>query len=54
MHTATHAAALVDGYKFAFLVGAGLMATAIVVIIALIRRQHVATITADEPVLATR
>jgi EmrB/QacA subfamily drug resistance transporter len=50
VHTATHAAALVDGYKFAFLVGAGLMATAIVVIVGLIRRQHVATITADEPV----
>ena len=28
------------------------MATAIVVIVALIRRQHVATITAEEPVLA--
>jgi predicted MFS family arabinose efflux permease len=44
----THAAALVDGFKLAFLTGAGLMAGAIVVIVVLIRRHHVAAINPDE------
>jgi EmrB/QacA subfamily drug resistance transporter len=43
-HDTTHAAALVDGFRLAFLTGAGLMATAIAVIVVLIRRQHVAAI----------
>jgi EmrB/QacA subfamily drug resistance transporter len=47
-HEATHAAALVDGFQLAFLAGAGLMLAAVVVILGLIRREHVASITADE------
>jgi len=46
----THAAALVDGFQLAFLVGAGLMLFAIAVIVALIRRRHVASIGAEDAV----
>jgi len=47
-HEATHAAALVDGFQLAFLVGAGLMLAAVVVIVAMIRGRHVESINADE------
>jgi EmrB/QacA subfamily drug resistance transporter len=50
-HAASHAAALVDGFQLAFLVGAGLMLSAISVILLLIRRHHVATISIEEPVV---
>jgi EmrB/QacA subfamily drug resistance transporter len=47
-HEATHAAALVDGFQLAFLVGAGLMLAAVAVIVALIRSHHVEAINAEE------
>jgi EmrB/QacA subfamily drug resistance transporter len=50
VHAATHAAALVDGFQLAFLVGAVLMLAAIGVILALIRRHHVESIGAAEAV----
>jgi MFS family permease len=49
-HEATHAAALVDGFQLAFLIGAGLMITAAVVIALLIRQRDVASIGAGEAV----
>jgi EmrB/QacA subfamily drug resistance transporter len=52
-HGLAHAAALVDGFQLAFLVGAGLMVVAGLLIVALIRRSHVAAITIDEPVAVT-
>jgi EmrB/QacA subfamily drug resistance transporter len=50
VHGVTHAAALVDGFQLAFLVGAGLMLGAIAVILVLIRRRHVESIGAQEAV----
>ena len=50
VHAVTHATALVDGFQLAFLVGAGLMLSAIAVIAALIRRRHVASIGAEDVV----
>src|SRR6266849_3548674 len=50
IHGVTRAAALVDGFQLAFLVGAGLMLFAIAVIVALIRRRHVASIGAEDAV----
>jgi EmrB/QacA subfamily drug resistance transporter len=50
IHGVTHATALVDGFQLAFLIGAGLMLFAIVVIVALIRRRHVASIGAKDAV----
>jgi EmrB/QacA subfamily drug resistance transporter len=47
---AGHAAALVDGFQLAFLVGAALMLVAGVLIVALIRRSHVEAINIEEPV----
>ena len=44
----THATALVDGFQLAFLVGAGLMLSAIAVIVVLIRRRHVASIGTED------
>ncbi len=49
IHGVGHAAALVDGFQLAFLVGAGLMLGGLVVIVALIRRHHVASIGAEVP-----
>ena len=49
-HAATHAAALVDGFQLAFLVGAGLMLAGAVVIVALLRRRHVEAIGAEDAV----
>jgi EmrB/QacA subfamily drug resistance transporter len=48
VHGVTHATALVDGFQLAFLVGAGLMLSAIAVIVVLIRRRHVASIGAED------
>jgi EmrB/QacA subfamily drug resistance transporter len=45
-HGVTHAAALVDGYQLAFLVGAGFMLLGIVTIVGLIRSRDVAAIAA--------
>jgi EmrB/QacA subfamily drug resistance transporter len=45
----SHAAALVSGFQLAFLVGAGLMLTAIVVLAVMLRRQDVAAVLAQEP-----
>jgi EmrB/QacA subfamily drug resistance transporter len=42
------ASALVDGFQVAFATGAGLMALAAVVFVALLRPRHVASISADE------
>ncbi len=50
VHAVTHATALVDGFQLAFLVGAGLMLSAIAVIVALIRRRHVSSIGAEDAV----
>src|SRR5206468_352038 len=50
VHAVTHATALVDGFQLAFLVGAGLMLSAIAVIVALVRRRHVASIGAEDVV----
>ena len=50
IHGVTRATALVDGFQLAFLVGAGLMLFAIAVIVALIRRRHVASIGAEDAV----
>ena len=47
-HGVTHAAALVDGYQLAFLVGAGFMLFGIVTIVGLIRSRDVAAIRAVE------
>jgi hypothetical protein len=47
----THAAALVDGFKLAFITSAGLMAAAIVVIVLTIRKHHVASVATGEPVM---
>jgi EmrB/QacA subfamily drug resistance transporter len=52
-HEATHAAALVDGFQLAFLVGAGLMLAGAVVIVVMLRRRHVAAIGAEDAVPAT-
>jgi len=46
----THASALVDGFQLAFLVGAGLMAFAAVLVVVLIRGHHVEAIGAEEAV----
>ena len=43
-------AALVDGFQLAFLVGAGLMLGAAVVIVAMLRRHHVPALAGDEEV----
>ena len=48
-HGITHAAALVDGFRLAFLIGAGLMMLGIVVIVGLIRVRDVAAIGAAAP-----
>ena len=45
---ATHAAALVQGFQLAFLVGAGLMLGGAVVIVALLRPRHVASLAIGE------
>jgi MFS family permease len=50
VHGVSQATALVDGFQLAFLVGAGLMLTAIAVILALIRRRHVASISVEDAV----
>ncbi len=47
-HDVSQAAALVDGFRLAFLIGAGLMLVGIVVIVGLIRSHHVAAIGAAE------
>ncbi len=47
-HGVTRAAALVDGYQLAFLVGAGLMLLGIVTIVGMIRSRDVAAIGAPE------
>jgi EmrB/QacA subfamily drug resistance transporter len=47
-HGVTHAAALVDGYQLAFLVGAGFMLLGIVTIVGLIRSHHVTAIEAAD------
>jgi predicted MFS family arabinose efflux permease len=44
----SHAAALVSGFQLAFLVGAGLMATAIVVLALMLRKQDVAAVLAQD------
>ena len=49
-HAATVASGVVDGYRLAFLAGAALMATAIGVILLLVRSRHVAAIE-EQPVL---
>jgi len=51
-HDATHAAALVDGFQLAFLVGAGLMLAGAVVIVGLLRRHHVEAIGAEDVAVA--
>ena len=51
-HEATHAAALVDGFQLAFLVGAGLMLAGAVVIVGLLRRHHVEAIGAEDAAVA--
>jgi MFS family permease len=43
-HGVTHAAALVDGYQLAFLVGAGFMLLGLVTIVGLVRRRDVTAI----------
>jgi len=48
----SHAAALVDGFQLAFLVGAGLMVGAVVVLAVMLRRHHVAAVTTEQPVIA--
>jgi EmrB/QacA subfamily drug resistance transporter len=50
-HGVSNAAALVDGFKLAFLTGAGLMAAAIVVIVLTIRKHHVRAVETGEPAL---
>ena len=50
VHGVSQAAALVDGFQLAFLVGAGLMLSAIAVIVVLIRRHHVASIGSEDAV----
>ena len=50
-HGVSSSAALVDGFKLAFLTGAGLMGAAIVVIVVTLRRRHVASVAAGEPVM---
>jgi EmrB/QacA subfamily drug resistance transporter len=47
-HAATHAAALVQGFQLAFLVGAGLMLGGAVVIVALLRPRHVESLAIGE------
>jgi len=47
-HGVSHPTALVDGFQLAFLVGAGLMAAAIGIILVLIRRRHVEAIAAAD------
>jgi hypothetical protein len=44
----SHAAALVSGFQLAFLVGAGLMATAIVVLALMLRKQDVTAVLAQD------
>ena len=51
-HEATHAAALVDGFQLAFLIGAGLMLAGAVVIVVLLRRHHVEAIAAEDDAVA--
>ena len=51
-HEATHAAALVDGFQLAFLIGAGLMLAGAVVIVVLLRRHHVEAIGAKDDAVA--
>jgi EmrB/QacA subfamily drug resistance transporter len=57
VHGVSHPQALVDGFRLAFLVGAGLMVAGLLVIVTMIRGHHVAAISAaaagDEPVLAS-
>ncbi len=48
IHGSTHSAALVQGFQLAFLVGAGLMLGGMIVLVALIRPHHVASIGAEE------
>jgi EmrB/QacA subfamily drug resistance transporter len=50
-HAASTAAGLVDGFKLAFLTGAGLMAAAIVVIVLTIRKHHVEAVATGEPAM---
>jgi EmrB/QacA subfamily drug resistance transporter len=50
-HAVSHAAGLVDGFKLAFLTGAGLMAAAIVVIVITLRQRHVASVATGEPAM---
>jgi EmrB/QacA subfamily drug resistance transporter len=47
-HGVSHDAALVDGFRLAFLVGAALMLSAVVVIVGLIRRHHVEALHGEE------
>jgi MFS family permease len=48
----SHAAALVDGFQLAFLVGAGLMVGAIVVLAVMLRAHHVAAVSTEQPAIA--
>lgn len=48
-HGVADAAALVDGFQLAFLVGAGLMLVAGLLIVALLRRSHVEAINTEGP-----
>ena len=45
-----HSAALVSGFRYAFVTGAALMLVAFVLLAVLIRERHVARINAEEPV----
>jgi predicted MFS family arabinose efflux permease len=48
----SHAAALVDGFQLAFVVGAGLMVGAIVVLAVMLRAHHVAAVSTEQPAIA--
>ncbi len=50
-HAVSHAAALVDGFQVAFLLGAGFMILAAILVVALIRGHHVASINTEEAVV---
>jgi hypothetical protein len=47
----SHAAALVDGFQLAFLVGAGLMLAGIAVLAVMLRKHHVAAVATEQPAM---